>query len=117
MEKNKNTKADIYKILTSSRGDVKIVSRVKNNDTTTEQELPTHYRKITDIINVQNVYKQNQIIESFHETEQALEMQPNEFEFNEHDLQEIQHLERQIRLKTCNQVTNPRFINYDGNSA
>jgi hypothetical protein len=36
MEKNKNTKADIYKILTSSRGDVKIVSRVKNNDSTTE---------------------------------------------------------------------------------
>jgi hypothetical protein len=36
LEKNQKTKAEIYKILTSSRGDVKIVSRVKNNDTITE---------------------------------------------------------------------------------
>jgi hypothetical protein len=92
MEKKRSTTAEIYKILTSSRGDVKIVSRVKNNDSNTEQELPreiNHYSKITDIINAQNNYKKNQIIENFYETEQALEMKPNEFDINEHDLQEI----------------------------
>ena len=93
MEKKRSTTAEIYKILTSSRGDVKIVSRVKNNDSNTEQELPresNHYSKITDIINAQNNYKKNQIIENFYETEQALEMKLNEFDINEHDLQEIQ---------------------------
>ena len=89
MEKKRSTTAEIYKILTSSRGDVKIVSRVKNSDSITEQEVPresNHYSKITDIMNAQNIYKQNKIIESFQESEQALELKPNEFDFNEHDL-------------------------------
>lgn len=40
MDKKRSTTAEIYKVLTSSRGDVKIVSRVKNSDTITEQDIP-----------------------------------------------------------------------------
>lgn len=56
-DKKRSTTAEIYKVLTSSRGDVKIVSRVKNSSSIYQAEQEAshehwHYSKITDIINI-----------------------------------------------------------------
>jgi hypothetical protein len=59
-DKKRSTTAGVNKILTSSKGDVKIVSKNKNVSSYHMTDLSKehfHFSNITDIIKIQNNYK------------------------------------------------------------